>query len=125
MRAQFFSCRPACRLFLWTPDRRYVSRSNPGPLHRVGNYRALGFHEIVERSCGDAGEVPVSKVLEGYSRCEKKYPDLPLDVMLALADGRYIIVTRESHFTNDELLTACTTVLLQSDPIWLSTFQDT
>src|SRR5579883_175861 len=29
----------------------------------------IGFHEIVERWCGDDGEVPVSKVLEAYVHC--------------------------------------------------------
>ena len=30
---------------------------------------AIGFHEIVERMCGDGGEVPVSRVLEASIHC--------------------------------------------------------
>lgn len=30
---------------------------------------AVGFHEVVERWCGDQGDVPVSKMLEAYIHC--------------------------------------------------------
>lgn len=40
---------------------------------------AIGFHEIVERWCGDQGDVPVSKMLEAYIHCRYN-SDYPVPV---------------------------------------------
>ena len=40
---------------------------------------AIGFHETLERMCGDGGEVPISKLLEAYvHRCDSRVDPVSL-----------------------------------------------
>ncbi len=35
----------------------------------------IGFHEVIEKWCGDGGEVPCSKIFEAYIHCRFNSPD--------------------------------------------------
>jgi len=85
--------------------------------------QAIGFHEIVERWCGDGGHVPVSKVLEAYIHCrfnsDKPVPVSRFQEWVAKSYVPYLVGVPADKLNEDRLGDVLEAVGPRAEAMWL------